>query len=160
MKPRSRSRMSLRSSGLRNQVRKTERQAPPLPFLGPDRFRARRDSIFASARLTRDRAYEVAAMQPSFLKSHGQIGAQREFELKDGLRPPPEAAALRAVLDFKFSLRLWSAVRFKGDSASFGVLSVLQNRPLHGRLPGCIIVQIPQPRRDSPAPFKGATSHA
>src|SRR5580700_10161397 len=56
-------------------------------------------------------------MQPSFLKSHGCIGAQREFELKDRLRRPPEAAALRAVLDFKFSLRLPLSVRFKEESA-------------------------------------------
>src|SRR4029077_2878289 len=59
------------------------------------------------------------------LKSHGRIGAQREFELKDGakrrrLRRSPVSAltrvfdALWAILDFEFSLRLRSSVRFKG----------------------------------------------
>jgi hypothetical protein len=70
----------------------------------------------------------------SFLKSRGHIGAQRELELEDGpkgrrLRRLPISAfarvfdALRAILDFKFSLRLPSSVRFKGrwlHSSGFG----------------------------------------
>jgi hypothetical protein len=36
------------------------------------------------------------------------------FEVKDRLRRPPQAAALRAVLEFKFSLRSNVAARFKG----------------------------------------------
>ena len=57
------------------------------------------------------------------------MGAQREFELKDGangrrLRRLPISAFTRvfdaqwAILDFKFSLRLPASVRFKGSSAS------------------------------------------
>jgi hypothetical protein len=48
------------------------------------------------------------------LKSHGRIGAQREFELKDGAKRRRLRRLPKAILDFKFSLRLRLAVRFKG----------------------------------------------
>jgi hypothetical protein len=66
-------------------------------------------------------ANKRCAQQPPSLKSHGRPQAQREFEVKDGLRPPPEAAARRAVLVFNFSLRSHVAVRFKEESAFSGV---------------------------------------
>jgi hypothetical protein len=56
-------------------------------------------------------------VRPSILKLHGRRQAQREFEVKDRLRRPPQAAALRALLELKFSLRSNVAVRFKEDSA-------------------------------------------
>jgi hypothetical protein len=91
MKPRSRSRMSLRSSGLRNQERKTERQAPPLPFLGPNRFRASRDRIlparapFSIARgkpRAPRRAARMRALAPSApaKRGRGTTGAREASE--------------------------------------------------------------------------------
>src|SRR4029077_18877794 len=48
------------------------------------------------------------------LKSHGRVKAQREFELKDGPKGRRLRRSLKAILDFKFSLRSRSTVRFKG----------------------------------------------
>jgi hypothetical protein len=49
------------------------------------------------------------------LKSHGRMRAQREFELKDGAKRRRLRRSPKAILDFKFSLRWRSSVRFKDD---------------------------------------------
>jgi hypothetical protein len=47
--------------------------------------------------------------------------AQREFELKDGAKRRRLRRLPKAILDFKFSLRLRLSMRFKGESAFAGV---------------------------------------
>src|SRR5580658_10338963 len=57
-----------------------------------------------------------------FLKSHGYIGAQKEFELKDGPKGRRLRRSPKAILDFKFFLRLRLTVQFKArrlHSSSF-----------------------------------------
>jgi hypothetical protein len=70
----------------------------------------------------------------------GHIGAQKEFELKDGPKGRRLRRSPKAILDFKFFLRLRLTVRFKGrwlHSSSFELAwtrSAGRQKNLQGRL--------------------------